>query len=153
MKAEQKELLYNVFCDAMEKLAFMFSEPAERDVLSPIDNKYVSASMTFTGEMTGEISITVSEEMCIEIAANILGVNPDDEQAMNLGIDSFKEVLNVTCGQVLTAIAGEKALFNLSIPEVSELGASGWTEILNKTETIGFFVDEYPMLLFFSFNE
>ena len=95
MKAEQKELLYNVFCDAMEKLAFMFSEPAERDVLSPIDNKYVSASMTFTGEMTGEISITVSEEMCIEIAANILGVNPDDEQAMNLGIDSFKEVLNV----------------------------------------------------------
>ena len=81
------------------------------------------------------------------------GENNDDEQAMNLGIDSFKEVLNVTCGQVLTAIAGEKALFNLSIPEVSELGASGWTEILNKTDTIGFLVNEYPMLLFFSFNE
>jgi CheY-specific phosphatase CheX len=153
MKSEQKELLSKVFCDALEKLAFMFGEPAEMDELSPTGNKYLTAGMTFTGDMSGEISITVSEEMCIEIAANILGVNPDDKQAMNLGIDSFKEVLNVTCGQALTAIAGEKVLFNLSIPQVSELDASGWTEMMNKAETIGFLVDDYPVLLSFSLLE
>jgi len=153
MKSDQKELLSNVFCDALEKLAFMFGEPAERDDLSPTGNKYLTAGMTFTGDMSGEISITVVEEMCFEIAANILGINSDDEQALNLAIDSLKEVLNVTCGQVLTAIAGEKALINLSIPQVSELDASGWTETLNKTETIGFLLDDYPVLLSFSLLE
>ena len=153
MKSEQKELLSNVFCDALEKLAFMFGEPAGGDELSPTGNKYLTAGMTFTGDMSGEISITVAEEMCMEIAANILGINTGDEQAMNLAIDSLKEVLNVTCGQVLTAIAGEKALINLSIPQVSELDASGWTEMMNKTETIGFLVDDYPVLLSFSLVE
>jgi len=150
MKSEQKELLSKVFCDALEKLAFMFGEPAERDELSPTGNKYLTAGMTFTGDMSGEISITVVEEMCMEIAANILGISEDDEQALNLAIDSLKEVLNVTCGQVITAVAGEKALINLSIPQVSELDTSGWTETMNKAETIGFLVDDYPVLLSFS---
>lgn len=153
MNNERRELLSSVFCDAMEKLAFMFGEPAEGDELFPTGKNYLTAGMTFTGDMSGEISITVAEEMCMEIAANILGINADEEQAMNLAIDALKEVLNVTCGQVLTAIAGEKALINLSIPQVSELDASGWTETMNNTESIGFLVDDYPVLLSFSLVE
>jgi len=153
MNNERSELLSSVFCDALEKLAFMFGEPAGRDELSPTGKKYLTAGMTFSGGISGKISITVAEEMCMEIAANILGINADEEQAMNLAIDSLKEVLNVTCGQVLTAIAGEKALIDLSIPQVSELDASGWMETMNKTETIGFLVDDYPVLLSFSLVE
>ncbi len=153
METDRRKLLSEIFCDAIEKFAFMFGELAVREDLYPVSNEYINARMTFEGEMTGDIAIAVPEKMCMEIAANILGVNSDDEQAMNLAIDSIKEVLNVACGQVLTAIAGEKTLFNLSIPEVSELDASGWTKMLNKTETIGFLVDDYPVLLYFSLNE
>ena len=153
METDRRKLLSEIFCDAVEKFAFMFGEPAEREDLSPVGSGYVDARMTFEGEMTGDIAIMVPDKMCMEIAANILGLNSDDEQAINLAIDSIKEVLNVTCGQVLTAIAGEEALFNLSIPEVSKPDASGWTKMLNKTETIGFLVDDYPVLLYFSLNE
>ena len=149
MKAEQIELLQDVFCNVFEQLAFMFGEPAEKDELAENNTKHMQAHMTFSGDRTGELLMTVPEVMCSEIAANVLGVEPDDEQVMDLAGDALKEILNITCGQLLTTFAGEKPVIDLSVPEIRKISSQKWSKLLKVDESLGFVVDDYPVLLNF----
>ena len=75
--------------------------------------------MTYSGGMTGSISLIVPDDVCPEIAANVLGKDPDDAIVAAQSADALKEVLNVLCGNILTAVAGESPVFDLSVPEGS----------------------------------
>ena len=149
MENEKIEIIQNVFCDVFEQLAFMFGEPVENDELAENNTRHLQAYMTFSGDRTGEIIMTVPDKMCPEIAANVLGVEPDDEQVMDLAGDALKEILNITCGQLLTAVAGERPVFDLSVPEVRKISSRKWSKLLKGDESLGFMVDDYPVLLNF----
>lgn len=56
--------------------------------------------MSFTGAMQGECLLMVPEALCPEIAANILGLDTDDELAAMRAQDALKELLNVTCARI-----------------------------------------------------
>ena len=150
MKSDHKKLLGNVFSEVIEKLAFMFGEEAEKKELITNGSRFIQARMTFTGDMAGALTLVVSENMCSEIAANILGTDPEDKIEKARSRDALKEVLNVTCGNFLTAIAGNKPVFELSVPMVSEIDETGRTALLNDPETTGLLVDDSPVLLHFS---
>lgn len=141
-----------VFCDVFEQVAFMFGEPADKESFRDEKREFVQARMSFSGDSTGQIAVTVPVDICPEIAANILGVM-DDDDAMNLAQDALKEMLNISCGQLLTTIAGEEKIFDLSVPEIVELKASDWKTILDNPDAIGFSMDDYPVLLEFQLND
>ena len=147
MQVEQNELVSDVFCEVLEKLAFMFGEAVEKEELASDTSEYIRAMMSFTGAMSGKLGLVVPKEMCPEIAANVLGMDPDDELVAAQAIDALKEVLNVVCGNVLTALAGERAMFDLSVPEISTLNAAEWTTTLHEPQTWAFLVDDIPVLL------
>jgi len=146
-------MLGEVFCDVLEKLAFMFGEPVSREELPEPGPENVRAAMTFSGNMSGSLALAVPADMCVEIAANVLGMDPDDEIVASRGIDALKEVLNVVCGQVLTAIAGEEPIFDLSVPSVETLDPDGWNNLLNESTTAPFLVDDRPVLLQLSLEQ
>ena len=102
--------------------------------------------MTFAGEMSGTIALALPQGMCDEIAANVMGLDPD-EVGDEHRADAVKEVLNVTCGNVLTALAGEKPVFDLSIPQVEPIDADGWAKLAADDDVAGVQVDDYPVLL------
>lgn len=140
-------MVTEVFCDVVESLAFMFGEAADEDELPASAAGYILATMSFSGPMTGRIELAVPREMRVEIAANVLGVDPDDEQAVSGADDALKELLNVTCGQVLTRLAGEEPVFDLSVPVVSDLGDVAWTAMTQAPDVAKVVVDESPALL------
>ena len=142
-----------VFCDVLEKLAFMFGEPTPKEDLPETAAKYIDVGMTFSGPMEGALALAVPEEMCKEIAANVLGMELEDELVRNQAIDALKEVLNVTCGHVLTSIAGDEPVFDLSVPVAREIEAVAWEEFLGDSETLAFIVDDCPAALRFSMEE
>lgn len=144
MKSDHKKILSDVFAEVIEKLAFMFSEEVEKEELTESSKNFIKAIMTFTGALTGTLTIVVSENMCSEIAVNILGM---DQIEKAQSCDALKEVLNVTCGNVLTELEGDKAIFELSVPTVSEINGTGMTTFLNKSDTIGLLVDDRQALL------
>jgi chemotaxis protein CheY-P-specific phosphatase CheC len=150
MKTDRQEIVGEAFREVIGKFAFMFSELTSKGDLPRRRSRYIRASMTFTGAMTGELALVVPEPMCPEIAANVLGVEPDGGVTMAQGTDALKEVLNVTCGRVLTAMAGKKPVFNLSVPVVSKVDASGWAAVVDSPDSLGFLVDENPVLLLLS---
>ncbi len=147
MRTDQRELVSEAFRLVFEKLAFMFGEPAAKEELPQPASGCVQTEMSFRGAMNGTLALAVPAEMCTEIAANVLGMEPDDDLVAVQATDALKEVLNVTCGRVLTALAGDRPVFDMSVPVTSRLDDVGWTALLNEPETVGFLVDDNPVLL------
>ncbi len=99
-----------------ETAAFMSIWPAtESDgELAPPD---VAARMGFRGPRTGTLTLRVASSMLPVLADNMLGES-DADDAREKGQDALRELLNMICGNVLTAWQGEETIFDLSPPEI-----------------------------------
>ncbi len=146
------ELLSNVFSDVVENLAFMFAEVPDEGEFPEVNDPCVMAAMGFTGHQEGTIAMAVPESMCTELAANVLGLEPDDEIVSRFPHDALKELLNVTCGNVLTAMAGEEPIFDLTVPETKTIDAAAWKAFRDQPDTVSVLLDENPVLLQFRCN-
>ena len=152
MADNHEETLREVLCEVFESFAFMFGDVVEPSEMPEVDGDCVRASMRFTGEMSGLLILALPCSMCPEIAANVLGVSPNDEAVMNKAADALKELLNITCGHVLTSIAGEEPVFNLSVPDISSLAPEEWEALLGRPGTATVVVDEAPVILSLSLD-
>jgi hypothetical protein len=135
-----------VFRQVLEKQCFLFADPDDgagfRDA-----GPCVAATMGFRGEIDGRLALVLPESLLPEIAANFLGMEPDDPEALAGGRDACKEILNITCGNALTALRGEEPVFDLTIPEVDPATpgeAADWSALPG---AIRFSVDGAPILL------
>jgi CheY-specific phosphatase CheX len=147
MQTDNKDVVSEVFCRVIEQIAFMFAEVADPQVLPSMDQPFVEASMSFDGPLRGRLVMALPRQACSQIAANVLGMEPDDAFVAERAADSLKEILNVTCGHILTSLAGDRPVFDLSIPQVSDLDDAGVTSMLSLPGTAGFLVDDCPVLL------
>jgi CheY-specific phosphatase CheX len=85
--------------------------------------------------------------MALELAANFLGTEASDPVAAAGADDSFKELLNVVCGHLLTAMAGEDPVFDLTMPTVIPLPAGEAGVLQASAEWIPFQVEGHPVRL------
>lgn len=152
MQTKHKEVLEEVFNDVAEKLAFMFSEPVEKTEMPTPETECVLAKMSFRGPLTGRVALASSVELCPLIAANVLGMEPDDEGVEARGADALQELLNVICGNALTAVGGEQAVFDLTVPEMTSLTPEAWNELADDSDTLAFIMEDYPVLLQFKLD-
>lgn len=144
------DLVRQVCFEVFEQLAFMFGEePEEDEPLPEPTGGCVLTAMGFTGPSKGRLALAVPEDMCPEIAANVLGVDVDDELVAQNAHDALKEMLNVMCGRLLTTLAGEEPVFELTIPEVRVISEQAWQKIQATPGTLGVLVDDLPVLLRF----
>ena len=54
------------------------------------------------------------------------------------------------CGRFLPVLFGEQEIFDLSVPETSEINKTEWAKILKEKNHIAIDLDDYPVLLDFS---
>ncbi len=147
MSDEQRQTMLETFFEVIEQMAFMFGEAAEiSDLPGNIENG-VRASMSFKGPFSGDIKLAVPAGICPVIAENMLGVEPGDERVMDKARDALKEVLNVTCGGLLTRIAGETPVFDLTVPEIADIGREQWFEMAQSYTVVAGIVEDFPVLL------
>ncbi len=154
MNSEHETKTIEAFTQVLGKLAFMFAEPVEPGAPEDTPEEGLQAKVTFSGPLQGRLSVAVPREWCSELAANILGVDEEDDEALENLTDALKELVNVSCGHVLTAVAGEQHQFDLSPPEVVELSGDDWGKLRADSETIPMVIDEMsPALLQFEVAE
>lgn len=139
--------LGEVFPEVAEKMAFMFAENVEDDEFPDEVGDPVEARISFVGPSKGVITMAVSKSMCPVLAANTLGIDAADEGAAEKGLDSLKELLNVVCGNVLTRIAGDEPVFELSIPELHDIDGMEWQNLRKRSGALTFMLDDYPVIL------
>jgi CheY-specific phosphatase CheX len=110
-----------VTAETLEKLAFMFASPYNPED-SVEENPDIGVSVSFNGPFSGTLQMKVSGEVLSEIAGNMLGVDDEDEITLEDKNDALKESVNVICGNILPAISGELAVFNIDAPKIIHEG-------------------------------
>jgi CheY-specific phosphatase CheX len=145
--AEQLEpALYQVVSDVLEQFAFMFTDPGEDDEFFFRDNQVLQARIVFSGPFSGALSMYATRSFCMQLAANVLGMEPEDLTNEHAH-DALKELVNVTCGDFLLHVSGKKTVFDLTVPKIRRLPAEDCTEIRKRTGVIPVLVDEEPVLV------
>ncbi len=138
MDREQRKIIENAFCGVLEKMAFVFAEPMHPPVDPPENEEsYTLVSMRFGGVLHGSMELVLPDTVCAEVAANMVGCG-DTPGAPGQTADAVKEVLNVTCGQILTDIAGERPMFDLSIPTARSMTGEEHAALLQDDQALAF---------------
>ncbi len=154
-ETEKRRVIGEVFESVLQNLAFMFVESVERETLQSLDSaedapeKFVKASMAFSGPKHGWVNLMVPEELGKELAANIIGKELDKNISQKHLQDALKEVLNVTCGNLLSAVVGSKQVFDAASPALTEHDRKGWAAFLAEPASITFMVEDWPAILQF----
>ncbi|MBU0595985.1 chemotaxis protein CheX [Candidatus Bipolaricaulota bacterium] len=119
MQQQKSATLTAIFSDVLANLAFMFTD--DEDSHSEANGVWSEASIEYYGCVNGALRLVYPEAFAIELAANLLGTDPGCEDAESQAGDAVKELMNIVCGQLVTALHGTEAVFNLSIPRVRVL--------------------------------
>lgn len=117
MNEQIKEILSRVAVETLEQLAFIFSFPEDGPVEIDYDS-VMAVSVSFTGPFTGGLVMTASPQVLLELAVNMLGVDDDEVPTLDQQYDALKEAMNIICGNLLPAIAGKQAVFDIGSPEI-----------------------------------
>lgn len=125
-RAKVAEAITEVF-ETMFSLALA---PVDTVSASSLQGKRLVSSVCFAGDATGVVSVHVGEELARRMAANMLGVEPeeiDDETAIH---DMLGELGNIVTGGLKSALTDTGLRCALSTPSVT-VGTDFMIEALN----------------------
>ena len=117
MEQQIRKIMTVVANETLEKLAFLFAFPDD-DRVNDGPAPAMTGRVDFNGHFSGELIMRISHSAVTELAVNMLGLDDDCEIAASEQQDAFMEMLNVICGNLLPAIAGDKVEFNIGPPVV-----------------------------------
>jgi hypothetical protein len=109
------ELLTDILGSVLQDSAFMFVEPTEEPV--EWGDKVYTATLAFESVRGGTLRLSMAVPVGVELAANMLGTEPDDPEAEENGRAAMSEVLNVIGGAFVTRFFGTKVPSQLGIPQ------------------------------------
>lgn len=152
METEVTQKAMGVLIDVLERFAFALGDPADPAEIAPPAEPACLARMTFSGPFTGSLALLMPAALGGEIAANMLGLDPGDPALERHATDAIKEILNVVCGNLLTELAGEDPVFDLSVPTVDRGDPAAWARMLGQPGLVCILVEEWPVLLQLQFE-
>ena len=100
----------------LEEAAFIFAEPAEDD--APLESPTIRAHLDFHGPRGGRLLLNASPEFAVLLAANLLGVEPDEPDALARRQGAVGEILNMIAGALMETLFGDEVTVHLGIPEI-----------------------------------
>ncbi len=140
-----ESLLTESLSEALETMAFIMVMPPAEEPAAP--QEAVQVTMQFTGPKSGTVELMAGKDFLIAMAANVLGVDPGEEEAQAKGVDAFREILNTTCGVLLPKLASSPAdVFNVTLPEdESFTGPEHWQKFLSQEGAVVLDADGSPL--------
>lgn len=142
MNTEMRDTVNSVFCEVLENFAFSFASTLAPEESELPQEGMLCASMEFHGPSGGRLDLLAPEAMCRTVAANALGAFDEDEVTEETTMDTLKELLNITCGNLLTATWGTGPVFDLSIPSAGMATPEAARDLVGDPESSHFVVDD-----------
>lgn len=139
-----QQTMMETIARVFETQAFMFLEPAEREDLEAREGPFLKSRLCFQGPSIGTVTLMMPLSDTPELAANLLGLEPDDPEAAESASDALGEILNVICGQLVTDCYGTTDVYRLSVPDVDSV--ADWTVPLGRSDALPCSVDGIPLL-------
>ena len=106
--------LLEVLGSVLQDAAFVSADPAPEPArwAGPV----INAELAFESLRGGSLRLTVAPRGAIELAANMLGVDPADREAEAHGLAAVGELLNVIGGAFVTRFFGTQVPSQLGLP-------------------------------------
>jgi CheY-specific phosphatase CheX len=123
------EILFQTAQETLESLAFLFSFSGEEHE-DLIDDSQFFAYLIFSGPFSGQLLLSISENILNELVQNMLGIESDEEISIEKMNDGLKELLNVVCGNLLPALAGRQEIFHINVPTI--ISQEEYKELIQK---------------------
>ncbi len=133
--------------EALETMMFMMALPAAEELPAPEES--VLVTMDFSGVVKGQVRLLAGKELLGVMAANALGLDPDDPEADTKRIDGFGELLNMTCGLLLPRLVDMTThVCDLSVPRAQEFTSSQqWRDAIAQHEMSVWEVEGRPLAI------
>ena len=140
-----ENVLIESLSEALETMAFMMVMPADDELPAP--DQGIHVIMNFTGPTSGTVELVAGADFAQMLAANVMGIDSEEDEARTKSADAFKELLNTTCGVLLPRLAGSPAdIFDLTLPQATDFADDDLWDELNANFTapelveLGFFI-------------
>ena len=145
MLETSEQILIEALTEALETMAFMMVMPPEDELPTPTQS--IKATMDFIGPVRGNVELVASLEFTQAMAANVLGIDSEDSEAVSKGTDAFKELINTTCGVLTPRLGSTPAdVFDFSIPQAEQFNTTAdWETFIAQTGVSVLDVDGYPV--------
>ncbi len=130
----KQDVLRRTVMDTLEDAAFIFTEPADDAPPEWTEDTILRAELPFSGEAAGSLIIGSSSEPTVELAANLLGIEPDDEDAQAMRADALGEILNIIGGIIIEAWFGTEADVQLGVPDVQTVNVAEYESKMTSTD-------------------
>ncbi len=136
MPEEMKSVLFQqVVMETLEEAAFVFTEPSEGN-LPWSEDKVLEARLDYGGEATGTLMMAATTDSLMEIASNLLGVEPDEPDVETKQADAFGEMLNIIGGVLVEAWFGAESEVQLDVPKLRTIPVTEYEQQLKDREMI-----------------
>ena len=122
---------------------FTDEEPA---TANPQDT-WLETSIGYHGAASGTLTLRCPRAFTILLAANLLGIEVQDDDADHTAEDAAKEFMNIVCGQFITSYYGPDPVFDLTIPNTRELYETDTILDSDESRSSLLTVDGYPVQL------
>ncbi len=119
--------LVEVTADTLEKLAFIFTFPAEEAPVIDEQSQEI-VRVDFSGPFGGGMELSLPSSALGELAVNMLGAEEGEDLSPEQQRDALKELINVVCGNLLPILAGHAEEFNLRPPYLACSGSQAWND-------------------------
>lgn len=136
-----------IFCQVLERQAYLFAESMDADAFGTEPCAWLRATLRFGGDTPGVLRLAAGEPMAREAAANFLGTALEDPSVEANHRDALGEILNMVCGHMLTALHGDHALHDLGIPALEDITAREAEAMAASPGCLAFLVEDHPVLL------
>ena len=120
-KENDIRVLGRVVIEILEEAAFLFTEPMDEDATQAPSPELIVARIGYRGPSRGEMLFSTPTNVAVELAANLLGLEPDDPEVEGKGDEAVGEMLNIIGGALLKEWFGSSADFEMGIPKVERM--------------------------------
>ncbi len=121
MREPTPELLTDILGRVLEESAFILAEPDREP--PQWGGSVLRASIAVESTRGGTLRLLTNTRAASEIAANMLGIDQNQEEARSSGRAAVSELLNVVGGAFLTRYFGSAGPSQLGLPDTEILSA------------------------------
>ena len=106
----------------LEKAAFVLVDPVSEP--SPWSGLLVEAQFPFDGPVKGRLALATSPSFAMELAGNLLGVDPESVAASKGAHDAVGELLNIFAGVLFEDCFGPECNCSMGLPQLRTMTAT-----------------------------
>ena len=112
------DLLTKAVIETFETMCAMTLEAAEPSTITLSEYGFLTGSVKFTGETTGQVTLAFSQHLSLMIAAELLGGDLDEEHPPEVINDAIGELVNIVTGNLQSKLCDAGLPSEVGLPEV-----------------------------------